>query len=49
LAVADEQAASLQRLTAWGVAFDGFRPDRYGLIGAAVCLAGIGTIMYAPR
>lgn len=34
---------------AWGVAFDGFRPDRYDLIGAAICLAGIGTIMYTPR
>jgi small multidrug resistance family-3 protein len=34
---------------AWGVAFDGFRPDRYDLIGASVCLVGIATIMYAPR
>ena len=34
---------------AWGAAFDGFRPDRYDLIGAAICLAGIGVIMYAPR
>jgi small multidrug resistance family-3 protein len=34
---------------AWGVAFNGFRPDRYDLIGAAICLVGIGTIMYAPR
>jgi small multidrug resistance family-3 protein len=33
----------------WGVAFDGFRPDRYDLIGATICLAGVGTIMYAPR
>jgi small multidrug resistance family-3 protein len=33
----------------WGVAFDGFRPDRWDLIGAAICLAGVGTIMYAPR
>jgi small multidrug resistance family-3 protein len=32
-----------------GAAFDGFRPDRYDLIGAAICLAGIGVIMYAPR
>jgi small multidrug resistance family-3 protein len=29
--------------------FDGFRPDRWDLIGAAVCLAGVGIIMYAPR
>jgi small multidrug resistance family-3 protein len=33
----------------WGVAFDGFKPDRYDLAGAAVCLVGIGVIMYAPR
>jgi small multidrug resistance family-3 protein len=33
----------------WGVVFDGFRPDRYDLVGAAVCLAGVGVIMYAPR
>jgi small multidrug resistance family-3 protein len=34
---------------AWGVAFDGFRPDRFDLIGAAICLVGVGVIMYAPR
>jgi len=33
----------------WGVVFDGFRPDRYDLVGAAVCLLGVGVIMYAPR
>ena len=33
----------------WGVIADGFRPDRYDLIGAAICLAGVGVIMYAPR
>jgi small multidrug resistance family-3 protein len=31
----------------WGVAFDGFRPDRADLIGATLCLAGVGVIMYA--
>jgi small multidrug resistance family-3 protein len=31
----------------WGVVFDGFRPDRFDIIGAAVCLAGVGVIMYA--
>jgi hypothetical protein len=25
------------------------RPDRYDLIGASVCLAGMAVIMYAPR
>jgi len=33
----------------WGVALDGFRPDRYDLAGAAVCLLGVAIIMYAPR
>nr|WP_028060689.1 YnfA family protein [Candidatus Solirubrobacter pratensis] len=33
----------------WGVAFDGFRPDRYDVTGALVCLAGVALIMYAPR
>jgi small multidrug resistance family-3 protein len=26
----------------WGVLVDGFRPDRYDLVGAALCLAGGG-------
>ncbi len=34
---------------AWGIVFDGFRPDRFDIIGAAVCLVGVGVIMYAPR
>jgi small multidrug resistance family-3 protein len=34
---------------AWGIAFDGFHPDRYDLAGATICLAGVGVIMYAPR
>ena len=34
---------------AWGMALDGFRPDRWDVTGAAVCLAGVGVIMYAPR
>lgn len=34
---------------AWGVVADGFRPDRYDLIGAAVCLLGVAIVMYAPR
>ena len=33
---------------AWGIVADGFRPDRYDLIGAAVCLVGVGVIMFAP-
>jgi small multidrug resistance family-3 protein len=34
---------------AWGVFVDGFRPDRYDLIGAGICLIGVAVIMYAPR
>jgi small multidrug resistance family-3 protein len=34
---------------AWGMVFDGFRPDRYDVVGALVCLVGVGVIMYAPR
>jgi small multidrug resistance family-3 protein len=34
---------------AWGVVADGFRPDRFDIIGAAVCLVGVGVIMFAPR
>jgi small multidrug resistance family-3 protein len=33
----------------WGVAFDGFRPDRFDIAGAAVCLVGVAVIMYWPR
>lgn len=34
---------------AWGVVADGFRPDRWDLLGAGLCLAGVTVIMYAPR
>jgi small multidrug resistance family-3 protein len=34
---------------AWGVALDGFRPDRYDVIGAAICLVGVAVIMFGPR
>ncbi len=34
---------------AWGMALDGFRPDRYDLISAGICLTGVAVIMYAPR
>ena len=33
----------------WGVVADGFRPDRYDVAGALVCLVGVAVIMYAPR
>ena len=34
---------------AWGVVMDGFRPDRWDLAGAALCLLGVAVIMYARR
>jgi small multidrug resistance family-3 protein len=34
---------------AWGMVADGFRPDRYDVIGALVFLVGVAVIMYAPR
>jgi small multidrug resistance family-3 protein len=34
---------------AWGMIVDKFRPDRYDVIGALICLAGVAVIMYAPR
>ena len=33
----------------WGWVADGYRPDRFDIIGAVICLAGMGVIMYAPR
>jgi small multidrug resistance family-3 protein len=33
----------------WGAVFDGFRPDRFDLAGAMLCLVGVAVIMYAPR
>jgi small multidrug resistance family-3 protein len=32
-----------------GVVAGGFRPDRWDLAGALVCLLGVALIMYAPR
>lgn len=33
----------------WGFAFDGFRPTRWDVIGAAICLLGVIVIMAGPR
>ncbi|MGA9374830.1 MAG: hypothetical protein WBV64_07345, partial [Mycobacterium sp.] len=33
----------------WGMVADGFRPDRWDISGALVCLIGVVLIMYAPR
>jgi small multidrug resistance family-3 protein len=34
---------------AWGWWIDGTRPDRFDVIGGVIALAGVATIMYAPR
>ncbi|MFJ6164497.1 YnfA family protein [Micromonospora orduensis] len=33
----------------WAMVVDGFRPDRWDVAGAALCLLGVAVIMYAPR
>ena len=33
----------------WAMTLDGFRPDRYDVAGALLCLCGVAVIMYAPR
>jgi small multidrug resistance family-3 protein len=33
----------------WGMALDGYRPDRFDIGGAVICPGGVGVIMYAPR
>ena len=33
----------------WGVVVDGFRPDRWDLLGAAICLAGVLVMVAPPR
>ncbi|GAB2469189.1 YnfA family protein [Promicromonospora xylanilytica] len=34
---------------AWGIVVDGFRPDRWDVTGALICLVGVAIIMYSPR
>ncbi|KKE99329.1 YnfA family protein [Mycolicibacterium obuense] len=33
----------------WGMALDGFRPDRWDVGGALIALLGVALIMYGPR
>ena len=33
----------------WGAVVDGFRPDRWDLTGAGLCLVGVCVIMFVPR
>jgi small multidrug resistance family-3 protein len=34
---------------AWLWSAEGVRPDRWDVIGAAVCLSGAGIILFGPR
>ena len=34
---------------AWAMIVAKFRPDRWDIIGAVICLIGVAVIMYAPR
>ncbi len=31
----------------WGIVVDGFRPDRYDVLGALICVVGV-MVMVAP-
>jgi len=33
----------------WMMTVEGIRPDRFDLIGVALCLIGAGIIIFAPR
>jgi len=33
----------------WGMVADGFKPDKWDVSGALICLVGVAVIMYAPR
>jgi small multidrug resistance family-3 protein len=33
----------------WGIVFDGFRPDRYDLLGALICVVGVVVMVAPPR
>lgn len=33
----------------WAYCFDGFKPDKFDIIGATVALIGVMIICYAPR
>jgi small multidrug resistance family-3 protein len=33
----------------WGIAVDGFRPDRWDLLGASICVVGVLVMVAPPR
>ena len=34
---------------AWGIIVDGFRPDKWDLLGAAICIVGVFVMVAPPR
>ena len=34
---------------AWGIVVDAFEPDRWDLLGAAICIAGVVVMVAPPR
>ena len=34
---------------AWGVVVDGFRPDRWNLLGTAICVVGVAVMVVPSR
>lgn len=33
----------------WGIVVDGFRPDRWDLLGASICVLGVPVMVAPPR
>ena len=33
----------------WGVVVDGFQPDRWDMLGAAICVTGVVVMVAPPR
>lgn len=33
----------------WGRIFDGFKPDRWDITGACICLIGVAVMFFVPR
>ena len=33
----------------WGIVVDGFRPDRYDVLGALICVVGVVIMVAPPR
>jgi small multidrug resistance family-3 protein len=34
---------------AWSAVFDGFRPDRWDILGSLIAVVGVGVIFFGPR